>query len=107
MEEVPRRTSLAPLESPCFLPCLIEMETEGFLDYKGRAGIISIVRWSLRPVMFGVQVPQTFSGTRDAGKNEKSVYQRIGGVERERGAKLMNDTPPPQKGFWADIFVHS
>ena len=30
------------------------METEGFLDYQGRAGIISIVRWNLRPVIFGV-----------------------------------------------------
>ena len=26
MEEVPRRTSLAPLVSPCFLLCLIGME---------------------------------------------------------------------------------
>ena len=24
------------------------------LDYQGRAGIISIVRWNLRPVIFGV-----------------------------------------------------
>ena len=31
------------------------METEGlFLDYQGQAGIISIVRWNLRPVIFGV-----------------------------------------------------
>ena len=37
-----------------FLLCLIGVETEGLLDYQGRAGIISIVRWSLRPVIFGV-----------------------------------------------------
>ena len=43
MEEVPRRTSLAPLASPCFLLCLIGVETEGLLDYQGRVGIISIV----------------------------------------------------------------
>ena len=30
--------------------CLSRVETEGLLDYQGRAGIISIVRWSLRPV---------------------------------------------------------
>ena len=30
-------------------------ETEGLLDYQGRAGIISIVRWNLRPVIFGVE----------------------------------------------------
>ena len=36
--EVPRRTSLVPLAFPCFLHCLIGMETEGLLDYQGRAG---------------------------------------------------------------------
>ena len=30
------------------------METEGLLDYQGMVGIISIVRWNLRPVIFGV-----------------------------------------------------
>ena len=39
---------------PCFVLCLIGVETEGLLDYQGRAGIISIVRWNLRPVIFGV-----------------------------------------------------
>ena len=38
MEEVLRRTLLAPLASPCFLLCLIGVETEGLLDYQGRAG---------------------------------------------------------------------
>ena len=32
------------------------MEAEGLLDYQGRAGIISIVRWNLRPVIFGVDL---------------------------------------------------
>ena len=54
MEEVPRRTSLAPLASPCFLLCL-GVEAERLLDYQGRAGIISIVQWNLRPVIFGVE----------------------------------------------------
>ena len=27
----------------------------GLLDYQGRAGIISILRWNLRPVIFGVE----------------------------------------------------
>ena len=31
------------------------METEGLLDYQRRAGIISIVLWNLRPVIFGVE----------------------------------------------------
>ena len=55
MEEVTRRTSLAPLVSPCFLLCLIGLETEELLDYQGSAGIIAIVRWNLRPVTFGVE----------------------------------------------------
>ena len=54
MEEVLRRTSLVPLAFPCFVLCVIGVETEERLDYQGRAGIISIVRWNLRPVIFGV-----------------------------------------------------
>ena len=44
------RTSCVP--SFC---TLLGLETEGLLDYQGRAGIISIVRWNLRPVIFGVE----------------------------------------------------
>ena len=54
MEEVPCRTSLAPLASPCFVLVFffIGVEREGLLNYEGRAGIMSIVRWNLRPVIF-------------------------------------------------------
>ena len=38
LEEVPRRTSLVPLAFPCFVLCLIGVETEALLDYQGRAG---------------------------------------------------------------------
>ena len=41
---------------PCFMLCLLRVETEGLLDYQGRAGIMSIVRWNLRPVIFGVEL---------------------------------------------------
>ena len=54
MEEVPRRTSLIPLAFPCFVLCLIGEETEELLDYQ--TGIISIVRWSLCPVIVGVEL---------------------------------------------------
>ena len=40
---------------PLFSLCLIGVETEGLLDHQGRVGIISIVRWNLRPVIFGVE----------------------------------------------------
>ena len=55
MEEVPRRTSLAPLASSCFVLSSTGVETEGLLDYQGRVGIMSVVRWNLRPVIFGVE----------------------------------------------------
>ena len=42
--------------TPCNpLSCtLIGVETEGLLDYQKGAGIISIVWWNLRPVIFGI-----------------------------------------------------
>ena len=39
------------LASPYFLLCVLGLETEVLLDYQGKAGIISIVRWNLRPVI--------------------------------------------------------
>ena len=65
---------------PLFAHCLIRMEAEGLLDYKGRAGIISIVRWNLRPVIFGVE-----SGIRTSG------YPRPPGMSRTR--TLCRDWP--------------
>ena len=55
MEEVLRRTSLVPLAFPSSVHGLIGVETEGRLDFQGRAGIISTVRWNLHPVIFGVR----------------------------------------------------
>ena len=40
---------------PLLVHCLIGVEAEGLLDCQGRAGIISIVRWNLRPVIVGVE----------------------------------------------------
>ena len=72
-EEVPRRTLLAPLASPCFVLCLIGVATEGLLDFEGKAGITSIVRWNLRPVIF--------SGKEKAHKHNQifPVTARVGG----------------------------
>ena len=49
---VPRSYPLRSLV--CFVHSLIRAAAEGLLDYQGRAGIISIVQWNLRPVIFGV-----------------------------------------------------
>ena len=43
------------------------METEGLLDYQGRAEIISIVRWTLRPVIFGVANSRGPGGAEQVG----------------------------------------
>ena len=42
-KEIPRRTSLVPLASPCFVLCLVGFEREGF-RLPGEGGIVSIVR---------------------------------------------------------------
>ena len=54
MEEVPRRTSPVPLAFPCL--CIVQKgwKQRGF-RLPGAVGIISIVRWNLRPVIFGVE----------------------------------------------------
>ena len=48
---------------PLFVHCLIRVEAEGLLDYQGRAGIISVVRWNLRPVIFGVEIQKWTKNT--------------------------------------------
>ena len=56
MEEVPRRTSLVPLASPYFLLCFSGWKQKGFETTRGGWGLISIVRWNLGPVLFGVNL---------------------------------------------------
>ena len=73
--EMNGRSSLSYLaRTPC-IPlfctlCLIGVETEGLLDFQGRAGITSIVRWNLRPVIFGVEY------SIDTGKGAKGPHRR-------------------------------
>ena len=52
---IPRLHTLRPVF--LYFVYLVVVETEGLLqDYQGRAGIMSIVRWNLRPVVFGVEL---------------------------------------------------
>ena len=74
MEEVPCRTPLTTLASPCFVFIFIGVETEGLLDYEGRAGSISIVRWNLRLVIFGV----------DFGGQKTIIINNFSRLSRER-----------------------
>ena len=46
---------------PVFLLISVGLEAKGLLDFQGRRGITSIVRWNLRPVIFGVDNPQTMN----------------------------------------------
>ena len=39
---------------PLFMLIFIGLETKNVLDYQGRAGSTSIVQWTFRPVIFGV-----------------------------------------------------
>ena len=40
---------------PSFMLIFIGLETKGLLDFQGRRGVASDVRWNLRPVIFGVE----------------------------------------------------
>ena len=39
---------------PFFMLILIGLEAKNLLAFQGRRGIASVVRWNLRPVIFGV-----------------------------------------------------
>ena len=43
---------------PLFVLVFIGLEAKKLLDYQGRAGSTSIVQWTLRPVIFGVEISQ-------------------------------------------------
>ena len=40
---------------PFFMLISKNLEAKGFLVFQGRRGIVSVVRWNLRPVFFGVE----------------------------------------------------
>ena len=99
--------------TPLFCTSCNGVETEGFLDYQGRAGIISIVRWNLRPVIFGVEQtcfwqtvvlsPAENQGFDERGANYKSApvpsVTRIGSLPLEnpadprRARRTLEETP--------------
>ena len=47
-----------PLRPFVFVYFNIGLEAKGLLDFEGRRGITSVVRWNLRPVIFGVEKKQ-------------------------------------------------
>ena len=55
----PYGTSLVPLAFTCFLLCLIDSNRVGSrrgFRLPSESGIVPIVRWNLRPVIFGVDI---------------------------------------------------
>ena len=94
MDEAPRRTSLVPLAFPCSVLCLLGVETEGLLDYQGRAGIISIVQWSLRPVIFGVESVCL----RPSGLRASPPLTEVSRALRARNAEKVSKMSPGASG---------
>ena len=85
---------------PLFVHCLIRVEAEGLLDYQGRAGIISIVRWNLRPVIFGVGIVPGLGGC------QKFVYVFFFGSFLMGEKKHINKIPPKNPGQSRENFVY-
>ena len=75
---------------PLFVHCLIRVEAEGLLDYQGRAGIISTVRWNLRPVTFGLD-------SQDPPKHTYHCYRAIVAGPTPL-ARTLSEHPPPPPG---------
>ena len=73
MEEVRRRTSLAPLAFSCCLLCLIGVETEGLLDYQGRAGIIFPLHGGTFAQSCSVSKTTFFQGLRKSSNSKEST----------------------------------
>ena len=54
---------------------------EGLLDYQGRAGSTSIVQWTLRPVIFGVEKSATKSEMDSLKKGPKCPRESLSPVQ--------------------------
>ena len=79
MEEVPCRTSLAPFAFPCFILCLIGLETEGLLDYQGRAG--DHVHCTVEPSPGHIWCRKTKSETKSAKNTPKRPRKTLSLVQ--------------------------
>ena len=66
---------------------LIGLEGKGLVDFQGRRGITSVVRWSLRPVILGVDYCLRQDGVIYTGQWAGSMRLLLDGLEgtSERG----------------------
>ena len=87
--------------TPCALGS-IGVETEGFLDYQGSAGMISIVRWNLRPVMFGVEIRLSMDGRLKYEVHIElpsfSFQHVLGHCQEQKIKTFISATGPPDPG---------
>ena len=101
MAEVPCRTHPS---RPLVCACFSRSGSKGALDFQGRRGITSIVRWNLRPVIFGVD--KLLSGNIFPGRSFihppphfwlKGIFQGRGGGGCMFWAPTRREfyTPPP------------
>ena len=72
---------------PLFVLIFIGLETKNVLDYQVRAGSTSIVQWTLRPVIFGVD------------KLRMKISELACKVWREPGSKLAKCRVNPPKSW--------
>ena len=57
---------------------------EELLDYQGRAGIISIIRWNLRPVIFGFDRRNRLAQSRSCGEVSTHASKQLLKLEGSR-----------------------
>ena len=77
---------------PFFMLILIGLEAKNLLAFQGRRGIASVVRWNLRPVIFGVEALKRCSRT----------FRRVSRLQNETAPKSFYQESPrqtkPKKG---------
>ena len=91
MEEVPHCTSRGTPRVHLFMLILIGLEAKGLLDFQGQRGITSVVRWSLRPVIFGVD-----TGT--------YMLRRLIPIKRDDKNYLFTTSSRQKESFFSTLF---
>ena len=74
---------------PLFVLIFIGLETKNVLDYQGRAGSTSIVQWTLRPVIFGVDPKVVHNSEINLGR-ESPLFSRVSGSPTVRNLEIQN-----------------
>ena len=74
---------------PFFMLILIGLEAKNRLAFQGRRGITSVVRWNLRPVIFGVESTQSPGPSSGCHGNFQAQNDHLSPNPSQ------NESPPP------------